>query len=65
MEQQCNDIDRRKPNNSKRNLSQCHFVHKNSTQTALVANPSLCDEMVINYLHYITALQIYTGEHHH
>jgi hypothetical protein len=30
MEQQWNDIDRRKPKDSEKNLSQCHFVHHKS-----------------------------------
>jgi hypothetical protein len=30
MEQRWNDIDRGKPKNSERNLSQCHFVHHKS-----------------------------------
>jgi hypothetical protein len=30
MEQQWNDIDREKPKNSEKNLSQCHFAHYKS-----------------------------------
>jgi hypothetical protein len=42
MEQhQCNEIDRGKPKTSGKNLSQCHFIHTNPTQTDPGSNPGL------------------------
>jgi hypothetical protein len=43
IERRWNDADRRNPKDSEKNLSQCHFVHHNSTPTltALGAKPGL------------------------
>jgi hypothetical protein len=44
MEDWCSDPDRIIPNNSDRNLSQCHFSAKSSTRTGLGSNPALRGE---------------------
>jgi hypothetical protein len=42
MGQLWNDIDsKKKPKDSDKNLSQCHFVHQNPRGPVTVANPSL------------------------
>jgi hypothetical protein len=43
-----NDIDRVKPKNSKKNLSQCHFVHHKSPWTDPGVNPEL-DGLAANH----------------
>jgi hypothetical protein len=53
-----NDIDRGKPKNSEKNLSQCHLVYHKSHWIDLGANPGLRDERPgINRLSYGTAYE--------
>jgi hypothetical protein len=57
MEWQWNDIDKGKPKYSKKNLSQCHFVHQKAIPTALGMNPGLHGEKLeTNCLSYGTAM---------
>jgi hypothetical protein len=56
-ERRWNDIDRGKPKNSEKNLSQCHFVHQNPTWIDPGANPGLPGERpATNHLSHGTAL---------
>jgi hypothetical protein len=54
MEQRWNDLDRGKPKDSEKNVSQCQYVHTtNATWTDLDANPGLrVEKPVIDRLCY-------------
>jgi hypothetical protein len=64
IEQRWKDIDRGKPKDSEKNLSQCHAVHHKSHMGWLGWKPGLrCEKPVTNHLSYGSALDQLCSEY--